>query len=101
MASRVTERSGLRVTFDAAPWAGCFAVVVTALRASFVFSDIGTSYPCRSPCNAAEEAGDFVVGVCLGDGAHLRGDRLDRRDLGAALAARLGGEPRVLGGEGE
>ena len=29
-ASRVTERNGLRVNFEAAPWAVCFAVVLTA-----------------------------------------------------------------------
>jgi hypothetical protein len=30
IASKVAERTGLRVIFDAAPWAVCFAVVLTA-----------------------------------------------------------------------
>ena len=43
IASRVTERNGLRANFEAVR----FAVVLTAFRASFDLTDMALSYPCR------------------------------------------------------
>jgi hypothetical protein len=47
----VTARAGFRFNFEAVPYAVCFAVDLTALRANFALIDMELMYPVRPGAN--------------------------------------------------